>query len=274
VKEKWLAEFLITKSRPKPYFVENIYCMDRKYWERIAPAYNDEIFDVLHNDKKAIIRSAIEKIAGPGKTVLDAGCAIGKWLPVLAPAFKKVIAADISAKNLEIAAKNFPGYINVNYLRADLSSPTIKLPKCDVTICINAILTDSMKKRNAFFKNLSSCTRKAGYLVLTVPALESWMFSRIIQQKWNIDKKYYSDKISGAMALKKYKNMIQGNMDLDHVPTKHYLKEELQLLLANEGFNTLDTQKIEYDWSTEFHQPPKWLKEPKPWDWMVLAQKK
>ncbi|MBL7707442.1 MAG: hypothetical protein JNJ86_00150, partial [Chitinophagaceae bacterium] len=75
-------------------------------------------------------------------------------------------------------------------------------------------------------------------------------------------------------ALKKYKNMIQGNMDLDHVPTKHYLKEELQLLLANEGFNTLDTQKIEYDWSTEFHQPPKWLKEPKPWDWMVLAQKK
>ena len=46
------------------------------------------------------------------------------------------------------------------------------------------------------------------------------------------------------------------------------------MLLSNEGFTTEKFYKIEYDWSTEFLKPPKWLQEPKPWDWMVLAKKK
>ena len=68
--------------------------MKRTYWEKMAPTYGDEIFDVLHNDKKALIRSVIKKHASKNKTVIDIGCAIGKWLPVLSPAFKKVIAVD------------------------------------------------------------------------------------------------------------------------------------------------------------------------------------
>ena len=71
--------------------------MKRSYWEKIAPTYGDEIFDVLHNDKKALIRSVIKKYASKNKTAIDIGCAIGKWLPVLSPAFKKVVAVDISA---------------------------------------------------------------------------------------------------------------------------------------------------------------------------------
>ena len=74
--------------------------MDRKYWETIAPKYDAEIFDVLQNDTSGSIVAAIEEMASPEKTVIDIGCAIGKWIPVLAPKFKRVIAADISAKNL------------------------------------------------------------------------------------------------------------------------------------------------------------------------------
>jgi hypothetical protein len=51
--------------------------MKRNYWEKIAFSYNDEIFDVLHNDKKALIRSAIKKYASKNNTVIDIGCAIG-----------------------------------------------------------------------------------------------------------------------------------------------------------------------------------------------------
>ncbi len=29
--------------------------------------------------------------------------------------------------------------------------------------------------------------------------------------------------------------------------------------------------KIEYRWKTEIKQPPKWLGEPYPWDWMLVA---
>ena len=61
--------------------------MKRSYWEKMAPAYNEEIFDVLQNDKKGLIISAINKYASKRKTVIDIGCAIGKWLPVLSPLF-------------------------------------------------------------------------------------------------------------------------------------------------------------------------------------------
>src|SRR6266571_1684169 len=114
--------------------------MNRTYWEKIASSYNDEIFDVLHNDKKALIRSAIKKYASKNKTVIDIGCAVGKWLPVLSPAFKKVYAVDISSKNLEIAKQLYPQYKNVEWLRADMSGKSTKVPKCDFGICINAIL--------------------------------------------------------------------------------------------------------------------------------------
>jgi 2-polyprenyl-3-methyl-5-hydroxy-6-metoxy-1,4-benzoquinol methylase len=237
--------------------------MKRTYWEKIASSYNDEIFDVLHNDKKALIRLAIKKYASKNKTVIDIGCAIGKWLPVLSPAFKKVYAVDISAKNLEIAKQLYPQYKNVEYLRADMSGKKSKVPECDFAICINAIL----------FQSLSACIKKGGRIIITIPSLESYMLSSIIQQQHKIDKDLFPLTKNAKEAIRKWNNIRQGNADIDDVPHKHYLKEELQLLLANEGFFAEEFQKIEYEWDTEFLKPPKWLKDPKPWDWMVVARK-
>lgn len=248
--------------------------MNRAYWEKIAPAYDNEIFDVLNNDKKAIIRSAIKKYSSKSKTVIDIGCAIGKWFPVLSPAFKKVYAVDISAKNLKIAKKNYPQYKNIEYLRVDMSGKKAKVTRCDLAICINAILSNSLRKRNIFFQSLSACVKKNGHIILVIPSLESYLFTSIIANQWKIDRAILSKKYSGKEALQKWNNIIQGNADIDNVPTKHYLKEELSLLLSREGFAVKDFQKIEYGWDTEFIKPPSWLKDPKPWDWMVIAKKK
>lgn len=246
--------------------------MDRNYWEKIAPDYNEEIFDVLKNDSKGLIVSAINKIAGRNKTVIDIGCAIGKWLPVLSPVFKKVYAVDISAENLDIAKKLYPGFSNVVYDRIDMSSPRARMPLCDAGICINAILTDSLKKRNMFFNNLKKCIKKNGSLLLVIPSLESSMLTSIIRHRWNPDKDA-TGMIKKNKSNLQLKNILQGNAEIDNVPTKHYLREELQLLLSNEGFIVQNFQKIEYEWNTEFLKPPRWLTEPKPWDWMVVAKR-
>lgn len=247
--------------------------MKRAYWEKIAPTYGEEIFDVLHNDKKALIRAVINKYASKNKTVIDIGCAIGKWLPVLSPAFKKVVAVDISAKNLAIAQQLYPQYKNVEYLRADMSGRKTKVPACDFGICINAILTPSQKDRDKFFNSLGNCVKKGGRIVITIPSLESHLLTSIIQQQYKIDKNLFPATKNGKEAIRKWNNIRQGNADIDEVPHKHYLKEELQLLLHNAGFIAENFQKIEYNWTTEFHKPPKWLKEPKPWDWMVVGRK-
>lgn len=247
--------------------------MDRNYWEKIAPSYNEDIFDVLHNDKKELIRSVIKKYSSKNKTVLDIGCAVGKWIPVLAPLFKKVYALDISSKNLQIARQKHLPLKNVEYIHADMSDAKTKIPQCNFAICINAILTGSLKDRSVFFRSLPRCLKKGGHMVLTVPSLESSMLARIISNQFDIDEDILNKKMSGKTALKKWNHLNSGNVDIDNVPTKHYLKEELILLLTKEGFRVRNIKKIEYEWTTEFNDPPRWLKDPYPWDWMVLAQK-
>jgi 2-polyprenyl-3-methyl-5-hydroxy-6-metoxy-1,4-benzoquinol methylase len=248
--------------------------MKRSYWEKIAPSYNEEIFDVLENDEKALIRSAIKKYAAPHKIVIDIGCAIGKWIPVVSPLFKKVYALDISEKNLHIARLLHFQYKNVEYIRADMSGKKNTVPKADVAICINAILSSSLKDRTVFFESLPRCVKRGGHLLLVVPSLESYLLTNIIGHQWKIDRAILDKKIHSKTALKKWKNIRQGNADIDNVPTKHYLREELSLLLNQQGFECLEFEKIEYSWETEFNRPPKWLKEPKPWDWLAIARKK
>lgn len=248
--------------------------MQRKYWEKMADSYGEEIFDVLQNDRKALIRKIIQQHASPRKTVMDIGCAIGKWLPVLAPAFKKVVAVDISAKNLQIAASLYPQYKNVDYLRADMSGRKTKVPACDFAICINAILTPVAKDRNIFFQSLQACVKKGGRIVITVPSLESWLLTSVVQQQYKIDRALFPPTRNSKEALRKWNNIRQGNADIDDVPHKHYLKEELQLLLQDAGFRAEQFEKIEYGWDTEFNRPPKWLQQPGPWDWMVVGVRK
>ena len=247
--------------------------MDKKYWETIAPKYDDEIFDVLHNDKSGKIVTALMEIASKEKTVIDIGCAVGKWIPLLADNFKQVLAADISVKNLQIAKERHTKFTNVEYVPMDMSADELMVTPCDVAICINAILTDSLPKRINFFQSLNMSINKNGSLILVVPSLESKLFTNIIANRWNVDGDHDEKVASSKKAFALAKNIKQGVTDIDNVPTKHYLKEELELLLSLEGFEVVQVEKINYTWSTEFTDPPKWLKGPYPWDWMCVAKK-
>ncbi len=154
------------------------------------------------------------------------------------------------------------------------STTNLKVKKYDSAICINAILTSSLKKRNLFFKHMASFIKKSGDLVLVVPSLESKLFSHIIANKYNVDDAKKDKAPSGKRAISQIRFIKDGVTDIDDVPTKHFLKEELELLLNLAGFTVEKIEKINYKWSTEFHKPPSWLKSPQPWDWMVKATKK
>ncbi|MET0634916.1 MAG: class I SAM-dependent methyltransferase [Chitinophagaceae bacterium] len=247
--------------------------MERKYWEKIAPSYEEEIFDVLKQDKKELIRHAIQSRASKNQKVVDAGCAVGKWLPVLSPLFSQVTAVDISSRNLAIAQKKYSHLTNIIYQRADLSSARITMKGYDMAICINAVLSDSLIKRARFFNQLSKAVRRNGYLILVVPSLESWLLSRIIQKQYKIDATLFRQKISDTEAASRYRNIQQGNVEIDEVATKHYLGPELQLTLSKAGFEMEEQHKVEYDWHTEFVAPPSWLKEPMPFDWLCVCRK-
>jgi ubiquinone/menaquinone biosynthesis C-methylase UbiE len=247
--------------------------MKRAYWENMAERYNEEIFDVRRQDKKALITRAIKKYAEPSSRIIDIGCAIGKWFPVLSPLCKEVIALDISSANLAIAKESYPQLINISYWQRDMSKPAIKLPVCELGICINAILTPDSKDRRVFFKNLSRCIARKGKLIVTVPSMESFLLSKRIQNEYKIERTVFPTLSSPKKGLRLWNNLLQGVCDIDDVPHKHFLAEELDLLFRRSDFTPLRLEKIEYSWKTEFNEPPRWLRAPLPWDWMMIAER-
>ena len=205
------------------------------------------------NDQSGLIRSRIVQLASPEKTALDLGCAIGRWLPVLSSSFRKVYAVDIAKKYIEMAKENHQHLGNIEFIRADITGKKSKLPVADLAICINAILTSSLKKRTVFFKVLADSVKKGGDMILVVPSLESILYSEFIGKKWKLDRGRPSASFKAAKASKKYQALIQGLYEIDNVPTKHYLREELIVLLTKEGFEVTEIQKVQYTWKTEFH---------------------
>lgn len=250
--------------------------MKREYWNGLADTYEDEIFSVIENDRQGLIRGLIERYGSLEKTVNDFGCGIGHFLEALSKNFGHVNAIDISYRFIEKAKEKYSHLENINYLVADVANGT-KISKADFALCVNMLIMPSLKCRlkilDAMIKNILS----GGHLLLVIPAIESVMLTNYMLTEMNLH-----DGIEPSIAVranfdqpKTYSRSLRhGIIPIDGVATKHYLKEEICTMLERRNMKILQIHKIEYSWDTEFESPPKWMKEPYPWDWLVFAQKK
>ena len=249
--------------------------MNKQYWDTLAQTYDTDVFSVIQNDKADIVQASIEHFASKTKTAADLGCGPGKFLPVLADCFKHVYAVDISHACLQQAKARCSRFSNISYYSADFTAEQFPIPTSDLVLCVNSLLIPSITKRTKMFQTLAGQVNTQGYLILVVPALESAMLSDFRLIDWNL-----KSGLSPASSVRcgfnnsdSASRLAQGIVETGDVPTKHYLKEELLVLLKDLKFKILSTEKVEYDWSTEFTSPPPWMKEPYPWDWLIIAQK-
>jgi hypothetical protein len=115
---------------------------------------------------------------------------------------------------------------------------------------------------------------KNGRLVLVVFSLESSLLTdfRLIQMNLR-DGLSPSSAVRSGFEKNGLHHLRQGIIPIENVPTKHYLKEELVALLERRSLRIEEVRKIEYPWNTEFDSPPRWMKSPFPWDWLITAQK-
>lgn len=247
--------------------------MDRAYWDDIAPKYDELVFDVRRNDRKHLILDALRQTASGKKTVIDAGCAVGKWLPALARQFRTVHALDISARNIAVARERNAAFSNISYLQRDMSRTAVRLPKVNVALCVNAVLAPSARIADIFLRNLARCLVRGGELILVVPSLESTLYCGILAARWNLNDGNRK-RISGVAAGKKLRALREGVADIVNVPHKHFLREELTLRLTESGFKVRSIGKIEHRWDTAFFDPPARLTGPGPWHWLALAHRR
>jgi SAM-dependent methyltransferase len=247
---------------------------EKEHWNKIAPTYNDEIFDVFQSDKKRKLPAYFKKHAGTNKTAIDFGCGNGKSFPYLAHQFKHILGLDISKGLLTQARKR--GYVNVDLQQADLTKSKLTLPPADFAFCCNVIMFPEVEKNYITIRNIYASLKPGGVALIVLPSLDSALFS-----SWRLIDLYRKEGVKPMdIASNEFhyfkgnkRDIIQGIVHIDGVPTKHYTEPEIQVIFKEAGFHVTRVDKIEYDWNTELTSPPEWLKDPYPWDWLVECRK-
>ncbi|MBL7955015.1 MAG: methyltransferase domain-containing protein [Flavobacteriales bacterium] len=247
--------------------------MNERDWDDVAETFEEDIFNVPANDTKGIIEGWVERLAGPSRCATDLGCGVGRTLPMLAERYAKVYAVDVSSQCLEVAERSASAYSNIRYVHADLSKDRNGYPAADVVLCINTLLNAAIEVRGPLIERTVRSVKRGGHLLLVVPSLNSALLTAYRHLQWNLRIGMDPKEAQREAALNS-KGLEHGTVYIDNVPTKHYLKEELEALLDAHGFDVLAIEKLEYPWSTEFDSPPRWMKAPYPWDWFVAAQRR
>lgn len=251
--------------------------MNERYWDRIAGEFDQYIFDPLESDENRVILNHIDRASSKGAIACDYGCGIGRYLPILASRFKTIYAIDFSERCLDLAIEKYRNIDNIFYVKGNLANPRLSIEKNHFAISINVLITPSLKERMNILNNIFRHTIGGGHLLLVVPSLESAIYANSRGLEW--DHRTNSKHLGlYGMSLKTNSlrgvSMPEGILKVEGVPTKHYLKEELIVMLKEVGFQILSISKIEYSWEIEFSKPPRWMKEPYPWEWALLCRKK
>ncbi len=247
---------------------------ERSHWNRIGEGYDDEIFDVFQSDRNKVLPRYFAKHGNKKHQAIDFGCGTGKAFRSLSPLFSRVTGYDISEELLKVARKR--PFKNIRYAQADLTKKDIRFEPSDFLFCCNVIMLPDASMNRAMFANVRRALKAGGNALIVVPSLESMLFTGWRLMDWHRRDGFTPEEIP-ASDLEYFKapihKLVNGIIYIDKVPTKHYTEPELRVLIDENGLQMTSIERVEYDWTSEFPKPPKWMKDPYPWDWLVECRK-
>ena len=253
---------------------KNVTMKEEKHWDKIADKYEDEVLNAFESDKEKKLASYFKKHANKKHNAIDFGCGIGNGFHYLSPNFKQVLAIDISQNCIDIAREKPFG--NIEFNRMDCTAPNLKLKPVEFVLCSNVAIFDEIEKNYTILKNVSKALKKGGHALFVVPSLESTMFYAWRMMDWYRKEGVKPEDIPQSefnYYRKDVRDMLQGIVEIDGRPTKHYTHSELQVIMREAKLEVIAIERLEYDWKTEFSEPPRWMKDPYPWDWLVECRK-
>lgn len=244
-------------------------------WGALAGDFDEHVCHVLSEERSGRVEAAIRDAVRRTDRVADFGCGTGRALPLLADLAKGVDAYDFAPGLLAVAERAVKGRRNVTCRVVDLADPGLTLPMVDAGVCINALLSPSASLRAKILGTISRTVRVGGRLVLVVPSVESFLLTMHrhaeihLRDGWADRSARAAADVAGLTTA----GVRDGVLRRGGVKTKHYLREELELLAGSFGWVVEAIEKAEYDWSTEFESPPSWMRAPYPWDWVVRGRR-
>ena len=250
--------------------------MEQKVWDQAAPQYDEEIFDTFANDRDKVLQRTLEKVVQPHATCCDFGCGVGRTVPFLAERAREVVAVDFSAASLEIAKQNNKDRDNVRILQQDLAESKPPFCRADVGLLMQVLIMPDPQLREGILSTVHKNLRPGAHLVAVVPSLEVTLLTyQRIGQWFRRDGSSFSEaaKEMRDSAQHEVVSLAEGIVKISDTPTKHFLREEVLMTFGDARFEIVQLDKIEYSWEADFEEPPTWMQDPYPWDWLVVARK-
>ena len=252
--------------------------MREERWDEVADTYEQEVLSVFDHDRDGLVREKIRDYGSGSQVASDLGCGLGKFLPELSLSFGAVHACDYSARLLDKASRANAALANVSFTKVDLAAASPRLPRVDFSLCLNVLLTTTLPDRLAMLGNISRQLKRGGHLVLVVPSLESALYANARLVQWNLRSGVSPAEAASAgfpdEDLDGTEVARGGIVYAGELKTKHFIREELIALAEEFRLETVSLEKLEYTWDTEFHEPPDWMGEPFPWDWLAVFRKR
>jgi len=238
--------------------------------------FDDAVFDPVASDVHGAFWRAVRRFGRGVSTVADYGCGTGRQLPGLAKRFDSVVGLDFAPKLLEVAAARTAAHENVDLRRTDLRRPIARLRGVELGVCVNAWIMPSHEDRTLALRHIRASLAPGAPLVLVVPALEAALYVNERLIEWN-----RRSGLRGRALLREgieatpeaARDLLHGVIDLDRSRTKHFLREEALTRLRDARFDIVHEDRVEYPWDAYFDRPPRWLDEPRPWDWLFVARR-
>lgn len=245
--------------------------MNRVYWDAVAGDYEREVLSVFDHDTEGLVCSRIADagIMAPGGNAADLGCGVGKFTAHVADAFVHVHACDSSETCLAATRARCVGRSNISFQQFDLTRDPSPFSPVDFALCVNVLIMPSLDERMRAWRAVTNQVAHRGTLLLVVPSLESVQFEHFRDLEARLGE---GDTCSEAIRNSAPEGMVASDMrmgvhPLDGLPTKHYLREELEQMLPDHEFDVMELIKLEYR-----SESPETT--PGPWDWLVTARRR
>ncbi len=192
------------------------------FWDTASKSYDktEERFEYIHSES----RKNTKKYLKDRDIVLDYGCGTGTTSCELANHVKEIHAIDISSKMIDIAQeKAAVGKVeNINFLQTDIFDKRYNKESFDTILAFNMLHTVSNPQD--VIQRIYELLKPEGLFISITPCLR--------------------DKMSFLVNVQIQLVRLLCKIGIIPIPIRRLKSSELDDLMANGNFQTIDTQKI------------------------------
>jgi len=194
----------------------------KEFWDRASKNYDktEERFEYIHSKS----RENTKKYLNGSNIVLDYGCGTGTTSCEIANRVKEIHAIDISSKMIEIAKRKVVAskVENINFSQTDIFDKRYKKESFDVILAFNMLHT--VADPQVVLQKIYELLKPEGLFISVTPCLR--------------------DKMAFLVNIQIQLVRILCKIGVIPIPIRRLKSSELDDLLVNGDFQTIDTEKL------------------------------